>query len=413
MASSGFSSDSPSISGSPSDSPNFSSLSSDEPSQQKRKTVGSNTNNVKVLNFSSNHNPIVKVQLLSTNTLHDLVDTICHHTSIGANGDEGVYDHMWTINFNGDTYESGEIQCCSPLRATEKQLGNDLYLGCVFKLMYDYGSQMDYKITFLGEEDMKAGDDKKLYPRRQPSSRPAGYLKYEINETNCPNNGDLQLDTLFRNLQRWIFKSHNAVLINLFQAGRKKNFGFFYKYGEARGMMYLPVKPANLTTWMTCFDRGATCIPTGLEPGGDGYPHYNWHSIVLLPTSRLTHKLAFEYEKNAEEGFCDVVRINDASSDPLTSAFPKITALAGLKKDNKVPKGWITFSKKGDKMDIAICSGDTIVPKGKVVVKGTAVVGSDQHFPVNEPLIQVSSNRAEIKGLHDLFCVVEGLLRTL
>lgn len=77
-----------------------------ELSQKKLKTASLNTyvntnvsSNVnihkQVLTFSSHHDPNVKVQLLSTHTLHDLVRSICDNTSIGANGDEEVDDHMY------------------------------------------------------------------------------------------------------------------------------------------------------------------------------------------------------------------------------------------------------------------------------------------------------------------------------
>ena len=43
------------------------------------------------------------------------------------------------------------------------------------------------------------------------------------------------------------------MLVNLFQAGRKKNFGFM---DNRLTMLYLPVKPDDLVNWLNCFNVG-------------------------------------------------------------------------------------------------------------------------------------------------------------
>ena len=97
-------------------------------------------------------------------------------------------------------------------------------------------------------------------------------------------------------------------------------------------------------------------------------------------------------------------------SNDLNAYFPKIAALAGYRKDRRVPKGWVTFTKRGNTCNLVICSGDSVTQKWEHP-KGTAYDGMGQHKPVEEPLIQVSG--VEVSGLNDLFCVVEGLLMTL
>ena len=94
----------------------------------------------------------------------------------------------------------------------------------------------------------------------------------------------------------------------------------------------------------------------------------------------------------------------------LRGAFPKICALAGWKKDASVPKGWFTFIMKDGVCSVTVCKGKTVDHKNNAP-KGTAFDGNKQHDPEEEPLIDVEG--IEIKGLQDLFCTVEGLLRTL
>lgn len=92
--------------------------------------------------------------------------------------------------------------------------------------------------------------------------------------------------------------------------------------------------------------------------------------------------------------------------------FPKIAALAGLRKDKHVPKGWISFTKRGKSCSLAICKGNAREAKRSKPPKGLAFEGEDQHGPVEKPLFEISRG-VDIRGLQDLFCVAEGLLRTL
>jgi len=352
-----------------------------EPAAKKTKGLSSSSSRV-VFTFSSTPAAQVKIQLLSTHTLYDLVDTLCNNVTIGTMEDETVDAHMWKIMYGGREYATRG----SADRTTLGEL--NLRIGSKLDLEYDYGSTSNYEISCLGKEEWQHGEEA-LYPRRQPTPLPVGYTKY------VPASSDLNLDNLFPNLQDWIFNSRVAT-INLFQPGRKKNYGFFELRGNVLEMIYLPVKPANLTNWISYFDQGA-------EERPDEYD--SWNSTVLLPMSKSTVSL--------EKRYYGSPLIHDALvPDTVTGAFPKIAALAGLKKDANVPKGWITFVKKGDKVTVSICSGNSLTHKRNNAPKGTAFDGEHQHDPEGNPLI-VASDNVEIKGLQDLFCVVEGLLRTL
>ena len=224
-----------------------------------------------------------------------------------------------------------------------------------------------------------------------------------------PKDTDSNLDALFCHLNNWIFHKPSTVSVNLFQAGRKKNYGFM---NDQFTMLYLPTKPDNLANWLEAFNAGSSIKPAGIEE--KGYAYYTWQSIVPLPRSKLTSQLRSKYKSNERRGFCDAPVVEDRLPIDLEKLFPKIAALAGLKKDKRVPKGWITFTKHGKQCTLTICKGNATEAKKSEAPKskGLAFEGENQHEPAEEPLFQISGG-IEISGLHDLFCVVEGLLRTL
>lgn len=397
-------------------------MSSDDESPRKKAKPSGDGNDdegegaVRILIFCPDQAKNVKLELLSTHTIYDLISTLCEHVSIGSNDDEGPDCHMWLVRCkDGREYESGEHECRSDLRANRTTLDELVGLSSSSSLEfeYDYGVGIRHKIHFLNEEELVVGGEGRtreealsLYPRRKPTQLPGGYARYEPPADANNNNVVVDLDELFPELRTWIFDSH-SVTLHFFQPGRKQNnCGFFDSSGNK--MMFLPVKPDNLTNYLGYFNRGASCVSKGMEEGGDGYMHYTWHSVVVLPASKMTAALSNKYESHTEEGFTDCVRARDAPSDTLGRIFPKISALAGWKKDAYVPKGWMTFVKKGDACSITICTGKTINHKNNAP-KGTAYDGYKQHDPEADPLIDVGG--IEIKGLQDLFCVVEGLLR--
>jgi hypothetical protein len=205
-----------------------------------------------VLTFTAAHDRFARLQLLSTHTLYDLISTLCKHTSIGYEGSEGPDDHLWYITYNGLEYESSDIECQSPLRANQTRLLDlSLEKGGTMKLAYDYGTNSQYDITLVSVDEDLSGQDITSFPRNQPRSvMPVSYKKYELESTHtAPSN----LDERFQNLNNWIFDKGSNVSVNLFQGGRKKNFGHM---DNQFTMLYLPVKPDDLVNWLNCFNVG-------------------------------------------------------------------------------------------------------------------------------------------------------------
>jgi len=205
-----------------------------------------------ILTFTAAHDRFARLQLLSTHTLYDLVSTLCRHTSIGYEGADGPDDHLWYITYNGLEYESSDIECQSPLRANQTRLVDlSLKKGGTLKLTYDYGTTSQYEITLVSVDEDLSSQDITSFPRNQPRSvMPVSYKKYQPEDTHTtPSN----LDERFQNLNTWIFGKGSNVSVNLFQGGRKKNFGHM---NNQFTMMYLPVKPDDLANWLNCFDAG-------------------------------------------------------------------------------------------------------------------------------------------------------------
>jgi len=239
---------------------------------------------------------------------YDLVATLCEHTSIGSDGPNSADSHMWYITLRDSNYESGDIPCMSDLRANITKL-SDLDLGTTkvkMLLHYDYGSTTEYDITFEGSRDMDEGEDEIMFPRNNPiNSMPAAPVKF------VP---DIHFDdrNLFPNLHNYIFGMiSDSVIVNLFQPRKKKHFGFLEKEKNGcRSMIYLPVKPTNLTNYLLYFDQGAATEE-------DGY--HNWHSVVLLPRSQLTEQLVSKYKSNEAIGFCDGKIVSDENHGDIVS----------------------------------------------------------------------------------------------
>ncbi|KAI2506269.1 hypothetical protein MHU86_8204 [Fragilaria crotonensis] len=210
----------------------------------------------RILTFSVSHSP-VQVQVLSTQTLYDLVDVICRETTIGRN--ESADAHMWNIRLlpGRRVYESGDFPCQSERRANRTML-SDLALVPKTTTMifnYDYGDDLEYKITCeetngnTGDTD-PVGVDESLFPRRKPTVAPNGYILYDAQ--------DVDLNALFPTFNGWAFQDQDAppVELNLFQAGGKQNHGYVQKDKDGLiHMIFLPCQAGDdLSVYLHCFD---------------------------------------------------------------------------------------------------------------------------------------------------------------
>lgn len=348
--------------------------------------------NTKILKFGVSHSS-VKVAVLSKHTIRELIDIICRETSVGQGG-ETVDCHMWNVSVGENTYESGDVACESEFRASKTKISElGLALGTKLRFEYDYGSTMIYTITFLGEESLLNQNEENMFPRKQVSHGPSTYTKFVPADS-------IDLNSIFGSLNKWAFVEGESVTLNLFQPGKKTNHGYVERGNNCiKHMIFMPAAaPKDLAAYLHCFNFG-----TQFKPGGS----YNWFSLVVLPNASATETVTSKWTSQ-EKGFVEATRVcEEPSILPLNGAFPKVAALAGFRKDPNVKKGWMTY-KDGN---LRICSGKARSQKSNAP-PGTAFHGSDHHEPesANDLLFEMS---VKVGSLHDLFCVAEGILRSV
>lgn len=367
---------------------------------------------MKIFTFSFDSSP-AQLQLLSTNSLYDLVDIafeICH-----PRGDETAQDHLWhikildgspsddhdfgdgyldqndrfrpVVNYKYDLYGDDENGLCVQT-TTLGDISRKLKDCTKLKLVYDYGSTSTHIITVISSKRASASIDAGEFPRRKPEPPVP---------MTCFSTTFVDLDTDYSFLNKWAFSSGCLQEVNLFQAGRKQHYGYLERWQRDVGqMIYLPDKAETLNHYLECLDAGASVRSSCT---------YDWHSVVVLPpkSKKLT-----KYNTHLEPGFIDCKVVgNTCNEKDLAMIFPKTAALGGFRKDKRVKKGWIRY--KDETLMIVEGSGGTSgCPRAP---KGTAYDGNGFHASgFDKVLFQVHTN---IQSLHDLFCEVEGLLNTL
>ena len=362
-----------------------------------------------VLTFGISHSP-VRVQLLRSHTVDDLCDAFCEYTTIGNN--EASYDHMWNVRDGaGRGFESDFME-------TEKPL-SDLALfapNATLRWSYDYGAGHKYLITLLNISPLADGLSEDDFPRKVAVAAPAGYAKY-----SPPQDLGVNLDLTFAHLNTWAFVEGEGVALNFFQPPHKNNHGWLDRDGttamypgNVRHMVLMPAAPPkDIAAYLHCLDVGVLGkYKTFFFDDGDAgseCPRYSWYSKIVLPQDSATAALQKRFGKHLEVGFTEMVVVPaDASVAPLNAIFPKLAALAGFVKDNKVPKGWMTF-KDGT---LRICTGKSKAGPARFKGDTTAFAGEDQHEPEEADGV-LFTMELQAESLHHLFCVAEGLLRCL
>lgn len=335
------------------------------------------------------------------------MDIICQKTSVGM--DESVDEHMWDVTVPGisGSFNSSEdfvaftprFDGDEPLRiASRAKLGElGLDVQTTLSLKYDYGSTSFYQITLVSIEEVN-NQEATAFPREKPVEAPAGLDAFSTDES-------IDLNSMFPTFNTFLQQAER-LSINLFQPGRKKNYGYVVERDNkgCKHMIYLPAKPQSkeLSDYLHMFNYAAQFK---YAQSYEEFPDYTWYSMVVFPHDY--NKSFGKYGQNLEPGFCDMkIAPVNPGAPPLNTVFPKVAALAGYKKDKKVPKGWITY-KNGF---LRVCSGAPKTVKCNAP-DGTAFHGEDQHEPASPEAVLFQA-KVKIQSLHHLFCVVEGLLRT-
>lgn len=361
-----------------------------DPAAKKAKSAA------RILTFRIADSP-TEVQVLSTNTMYELVDILCKEGTIGRK--ESVTAHMWNIRMpGGETYEAGIFSKVQN-SAFDVALADLTLVPKVttMVLTYDYGDNNEYTIC-CEDSSLDPFVDESLFPRRKPAPFPDGYSLYVTQE--------FDLDDIFPTFNEWAFGRRRTTL-NLFQAGRKQNHGFVERgNGGVRHMIFLPCKAGeDLSDYLHCFDYASQFK---FKTADKGYPLYSWFSVVVCPEDHPP-ALSKRYSSNQEKGFVELrVAPYPHTTPTINSAFPKLAALAGYRKDKKVPRGWLTYQNKV----LRLCTGASVTQKTHGSARGTAFHGDHGHEPADVSGILFRMD-IDVESLHHLFCVAEGLLQTL
>ena len=355
----------------------------------------------------------VSVQVLSTHTVHDLVDVICKETR-----DEQVWDHMWNVSSHLDekVYESGDIECTSQFRANKTRLGSiegGRVVGADLILIYDYGDTSLIPLKLTGIQDMNSSVEESSFPRRAPVH--SNFVPYIPSAVDAAN-----MDELFPDLSKFLFAEPECMVgdyntIQLFQPGSKKVQAFVsYMYDGCRHMIHIPQKFDSVESMLWNMNQSVK-LDKPASTYGD-FPDNNWFGISIFPyDDGLTQK--FQKYKDAEyPGLdCTVARkcpseIKAAIAGKFLKTFPKCAAAAGYSQKNNKPskrteRAWILY-RNGV---VTVCRGASKNIKSGAPSPGVWD-GCDKHEPENRITIIVGKANVLVKSLQELFCTAEALL---
>ncbi len=123
--------------------------------------------------FGVSHS-LVKLQVLSSHSVFDLIDTICKHTQIGLG--EGVHDHLWNVTVGGEKFNGKCFIGFDEGRSAKAPL-ETIGLTPGMKLDFEYNfykSTSHYDIFFIEETELSDNEDENNFPRlmeRKPPIR--------------------------------------------------------------------------------------------------------------------------------------------------------------------------------------------------------------------------------------------------
>ena len=172
-----------------------------------------------ILTFALSRSP-VRIQLLSTHTVYDLIRIVCEETSVGERG-EAVDEHMWKLCVGG------AVGVTYKLNVNDKtQLQNArLVLNHQMDFVYDFSCEWTCHIMLIKSISFGLGNsDLKLFPRREPFAMP--------------------LVMFCINLRTWICASYFLASMpgHLVRILRGLKLGFFNRESEAQLMDTLSVR---------------------------------------------------------------------------------------------------------------------------------------------------------------------------
>ena len=341
----------------------------------------------------------VSIQLLTTQTFYDLVDTVCRETCVGLN--EGVLDHLWEVTDNSSATYKGPFD--QHIKKREKN-AKDSFLGSSVggqvvgeRLVITYDRSVIISLILKSVKALPEDTEESSFPRLAP------YAPFRPNpDALCP------IDSLYPALSKFLFrrKSQSRLEINLFQPGKKRVQAFIVnKHNNVLHKLHLPEKFKYGVGEMlfALNDSIQKDIP---KDGLEGY------GVSIFPPGNAQSHTYMRYKVNQLEEDRTVIRGYQTKQQlrfyghKFALTFPKCSAAAGYNQDLRPSKsherGYIVY-KNGVLM---VCQGSSFPVEGGG--RPGAWNGFGKHSPMNEEDV-VGEVKVVVRSLYDLFCAAEGL----
>lgn len=342
----------------------------------------------------------VEVQVLSTQTILQLIAVVCDETVVGMN--EGVHDHMWIVHdpMEGKSYESGEYECRSDLRASCHRLDSinaASRVGHQLILEYDYGSTSAYQLALKSVDELADDADRSLFPRRAPLPGQANFAPY------TPVPGAANLNEMYPDLNSFLFeKDDDKLEIYFFQPGKKKVQGWIRKeYDACCHMIHLPEKFGSVDEMLSALNESVLADKPSF--------HYEWYGVTLFPRNGTSNRLnKYKSASTAELDITVERGSKEVDKSAFLKTFPKTAAAAGFNQNGKPSKanerGWIWY-RNGI---LAVCRGNSKNLKSNGAPSPGVFDGANKHEPESDDTI-VGKINIGVKSLQELFCAAEAL----
>lgn len=359
-------------------------------------------------------NQDVKVQLLPSHTVLDLMDIICNSWLDKArNGDGGIDNHCWKIaTSSGATLSyQGEDDLTRTTRLSDLHPQS----GQTWPVEYDFGSTTYFKIVSMGTLDVTDQEAAEC-PRQTPEPENGAVMYYS------PPDGTRSLDDLYPNANNLLFGSAGAQWIGLFPCSSK--VAAFVEAGpNAMGDMVFAPSPFGSVQELLCtLDLAGTKQPDE-STRGDAF------SRMIFPVEHMgTNEQDYQQYKQELEAFEQELRDKGVGDGQVMSFDGYIRA--GLSQDAMYRlmgpvEVQVRLSKKELKTTIAEqkFDFDEIFPntaaafgsedyvwfsyrRGMLLVcKGETGEGDERGVP--RPGSVTARLKIEISSLQQLFCYLE------
>ena len=344
----------------------------------------------------------VSVEILSDQTVYDLVKIVCKETCVGQG--QTVDDKSWdlTDKSTGHTFSTGFFHDHKNEKVGNLRSGQ--IIGSKFHLDYDDGYHYDFSLTAITLPGPAI--NKNAFPRRAALPLDVDFTPYN------PGPGSTNLNDLYHDLNKFLFEKEDVKLdICLFQPGRKQVHTFIDKgYDGIFHAIHVPERYDSVEEMLFALNESVQHDkpPYEYDEYIGWHPVYNTFGVSIFPNTSgkwmdyKTHGCTchLRYYKTAEqEALC---------LGKFLKTFPKCASAAGYgpngKRSKTSERGWIVY-RNGT---LTVCRGQSRNQGIKCAPHPGYCDGEMKHEPENDDAI-VGRVNITLHSLQELFCAAEAL----